>query len=188
MPRAGPATGGSSAGTSTDASGRDHDGLPLDPDAGTGTTQRTPRPWAHRRLDLLGAVAAGGALGNVARYEVTRAFPVRPAAFPTATLLINTAGSFVLGAVLVVLIERLPPTRYARALVAVGLIGAFTTYSTFAVESAQLVADHRPARAATFVAASISGGLAATVLGIAAGRALPHRHPPAPRRPRERST
>lgn len=165
-----------------------HDEIPVDPDASAGAAPRTVHPWAHRRLDVLGAVAAGGALGSLARYEITRTFPVEPGRFPTTTLTINTAGSFVLGVVLVLLIERLPPSRYARAFLAVGVIGAFTTYSTFAVEAAQLVADHHLATATAFVAASIGGGLAAAWLGIIAGRAFPHRHPPAPRHPREEPT
>lgn len=164
------------------------DEIPVDPDAGPGSVAGSRRPGAHRRLDVLGAVAAGGALGSTARYELTLAFPVEPGRFPTVTLAINTAGSFVLGIVLVLLIERLPPSRYARAFLAVGAIGAFTTFSTFAVEAAQLVADHQLLTAAAFVTSSLAGGLAAARVGIVAGRTFPHRHPPAPRHPREDQT
>lgn len=167
---------------------RDRAEVPVDPDAGTGPAPRATRPWVHRRLDVLAAVAAGGAIGNLARYGISRTFPVDPGRFPTSTLVINTSGSFVLGLVLVLLIERLPPSRYARAFLAVGIVGAFTTFSTFAVEAAQLVADQHVALAATFVVTSIGAGLAAAQLGILAGRVVPHRHPPPPRHPREEPT
>ena len=136
---------------------------------------------------MLAAVTAGGALGSFARYELARVFPVEPGQFPTSTLVINTAGAFVLGFLLVLLVERLPPSRYARAFLAVGVIGAFTTFSTFAVETIQL-ADGHVLVAATFVIASIGFGLTLAWLGIVAARAVPHRHPPAPRHPREEST
>lgn len=170
-----------------DRSVRD-DAIPVDPDAGTGPTPRPDRPWAHRRLDVLAVVAAGGAIGSVARYGISRAFPVEAGRFPTSTVAINMSGSFALGIVLVLLIERLAPTRYARAFLAVGVIGAFTTFSAFAVEAVQLAADHRPLIASEFVVVSVAGGLVAARLGIVAGRAIPHRHPPAPRHPREEST
>ena len=142
---------------------------------------------ANRRLDVLAAVAAGGSLGSLARYEIARAFPVEPGRFPTSTLAINSSGAFALGFVLVLLVERLPPSRYARAFVAVGVIGAFTTFSTFAVEAIQLADGHRFA-AAAFVVASIVGGLTLAWLGVLAGRAIPHRHPPAARHPGEEPT
>lgn len=140
-----------------------------------------------KRLDVLAAVAAGGSLGSLARYELAQAFPVEPGRFPTSTLAINTTGAFVLGFVLVLLVERLPPSRYARAFLAVGVIGAFTTFSTYAVETIQLTDGHLSV-AAVFVAASIGFGLTLAWLGIVAARAVPHRHPPVPRHPSEEST
>lgn len=140
------------------------------------------------RLDVLAAVAAGGSVGSLARYEIARAFPVRPGQFPSSTLAINTTGAFILGFLLVLLGERLPPSRYARAFLAIGVVGAFTTFSTFAVETVQLADNHHVTTAAAFVATSIVSGLMLGWLGIVAGRAIPHRHPPAPRHPREEST
>jgi CrcB protein len=155
-------------------------GLPVDPDADTGPAPPSTNPWVHRRLDLLAAVAAGGAIGNLGRYGVGRAFPVEPGHFPVSTLVINTTGSFALGFVLVLLVERLPPTRYARAFLGIGMLGAFTTFSTFAVQASQLASEHHLATAAAFVAASVGGGLAAAGLGVLVGRAAPHRRPAPP--------
>lgn len=161
---------------------RDND-IPVDPDAAAGPTSRSSHLWVSKRLDVLVAVAAGGAFGSLARYEITRAFPVGRGQFPTSTLVVNTAGAFVL----VLLVERLPPSRYVRAFLAVGAIGAFTTFSTFAVETIQL-ADDDVRAAATFVIASTLAGLMLAWLGIVAARAIPHRHPPSSRNPGEEST
>ena len=150
-------------------------------DRATGRASGYARARAHRKLDVLTAVAVGGALGSVARYEIGRRFPVRAGEFPTSTLAINCAGSLILGFVLVVLVKRLPSSLYARAFLAVGVLGAFTTYSTFAVQACRLVADHHLATAVTFVVASVAGGLAAAWLGLVSGRSLPHPRPPTPR-------
>jgi CrcB protein len=134
---------------------------------------------------VLAAVSAGGGIGSLARYAITTAWPVTDGQFPASTLAVNTSGSFLLGFVLVLLIERLPPSRYARAFIAVGVIGAFTTFSTFAVDTAQLGRDGHAETAAAFFVISVLGGLAAAQLGIVTGRAVPHRHPPPPRHPAE---
>jgi CrcB protein len=135
-------------------------GLPTDPDLG---------PW-DARVGL--AIALGGALGAPARYEVSRLVHVAKDTFPWATFWTNITGSAVLGFVLVLLIERFPPSRYARPFFAVGFLGAYTTMSTFMVETALLVKDGRVAIAAIYVAASMVAGFGAVWLGVALGRAL----------------
>jgi CrcB protein len=140
-------------------------GLPTDPDVGPGD--------AGVRFDVVVAIALGGALGAPARYEVSRLVHVAKDTFPWATFWTNVTGSVVLGFVLVLLIERFPPSRYARPFLAVGFLGAYTTMSTFMVETALLVKDGRVAIAAMYVAASVAAGFSAVWLGIAAGRALP---------------
>lgn len=164
------------------------DDLPDDPDANVGAPPSGPRARAHWRLDVLVAVSAGGAIGSLARYAITTAFPVTDGRFPASTLAINTSGSYLLGFALVLLIERLPPSRYARAFMAVGVIGAFTTFSTFAVDTVHLARDHHVATAVAFFATSVLGGLAVAQLGIVTGRAIPHRHPPPPQHPAEEPT
>jgi CrcB protein len=140
-------------------------GLPTDPDLGPGD--------AGVRLDTVLAIALGGALGAPARYEVSRLVHVANDTFPWATFWTNVTGSVVLGFVLVLLIERFPPSRYARPFFAVGFLGAYTTMSTFMVETALLVRDGAVGIAAVYVAASMMAGFAAVWLGVAAGRALP---------------
>lgn len=172
-----------------DGSMRDQNGdltdLPVDPDAGSALRDPVHRVLFHGRWDVVAVVAAGGALGSVGRYGIDQLAPADPGQFPTATLIINLTGSFVLGLALVLLIERLPPSRYARAFLAVGVIGSFTTFSSFVVAVAQLASEHHISTAALYLAASVLGGLAVAQLGIACGRAVPDRHPPAPRHPTE---
>jgi CrcB protein len=122
--------------------------------------------------DVLAAIALGGALGAPARYGVAQLVAVPKDGFPWATLWTNVSGSFVLGLFLVLVIERFPPTRYLRPFVATGFLGAYTTFSTFAVESDLLVKDGHVATAAWYVAATMVIGLIAAWLGIASGRLL----------------
>src|SRR3712207_5597522 len=78
------------------------------------------------------AVAAGGALGAVLRYYLGGTVLARTAApFPTATFVINVTGSFVLGLFLTLATERVHVSTHLRLAVAVGFVGAYTTFSTF---------------------------------------------------------
>ena len=120
--------------------------------------------------DVLAAVAMGGALGTTARYEVGLRWPVRSGAFPTSTFVVNTTGAFAIGLILAVLIGRWPQHRYARPFLCVGLLGGWTTMSTFAVESDLLVRDGHPGTAALYVLATVVAGMLATAAGLLTGR------------------
>jgi CrcB protein len=98
---------------------------------------------------------------------------VAPGTFPWATFLVNVTGSFVLGLFLAVVLERFPPSRSLRPFVATGFIGAYTTYSTFAVETVVLAKDGHSAVAAGYVAVSVVAGLTAAWAGIVAARGIP---------------
>ena len=92
-------------------------------------TGRTAAPGVgHRRR---------GALGTLARYGVDRALAGPALGFPWSTLVVNLAGSFLLGVAVTVMVERWSPTRFARPFVAIGFCGGFTTFSTMVVEAAQ---------------------------------------------------
>ena len=127
------------------------------------------------RPDVLVAIAAGGVGGALARYGVARLVPVHPHAFPWATFCTNVSGSFLLGFLLVLLVERYPPTLYLRPFVATGFIGAYTTFSTFVVEADVLVKDGHAGLALVYVAASVGAGLLAVWVGMTIGRRLPDR-------------
>jgi CrcB protein len=125
------------------------------------------------RADVLLAIAVGGALGAPARYGVAQLIPITPGTFPWATFWTNISGAFVLAVFLTILIERFPPTRYVRAFFGIGFLGAYTTFSTLAVETATLVKDGDVALGVGYTLASIVVGLALAYLGIRLGRALP---------------
>jgi CrcB protein len=152
-----------------------------------GPTQATPtvsapraaRPAPRRPpLPVLLAVGSGGASGAVARYELALAAPVPAGAFPWTTWAINLTGSFVLGVIALLVLERWPPTRYVRPFVGIGFCGGYTTWSTFMTETVLLARDHRPGLAATYLTASLSGGLVATYAGTWAARRPPRRRRP----------
>lgn len=157
------------------------DDRPGDPPGDSVETAPVPRavPGTARprrmRPDVLGAIALGGALGALARYGVAHVIHVATDTFPWATFWTNVSGSFVLGFVLVLIVERFPPSRYARAFVAVGFLGAYTTFSTFAVEVVVLAKDHHAGLAAAYALGSLAAGFLVVWLGMIAGRSAPLR-------------
>lgn len=115
------------------------------------------------------AVGLAGALGALARYGLGVAVGVR--SFPWATLGINLAGCFLLALLLAgPAAERWSPTT--NVALAVGFLGAFTTFSTFGYETLTLLRTDRAVSAVGYVAGSVAGGLACAALGYVAGRAL----------------
>lgn len=129
------------------------------------------RPFRRdRQLDVLAMIAFGGGLGSAARFLVSSALPVRPGHFPWATFLINLSGCFVLGLLMVFVVEIWPPRRYVRPFAGIGILGGFTTFSTFAVEIRGLAAHGVWALADAYALNSLIGGLAAVWCGIALAR------------------
>jgi CrcB protein len=82
------------------------------------------------------AVAIGGALGSVARYALSSwIFDITSNKFPYATLIVNVAGSFVMGILFVLIVERAVLPAEMRSLLMIGFIGAFTTFSAFSLDA-----------------------------------------------------
>jgi CrcB protein len=121
-------------------------------------------------------VGLGGFVGANTRYIVGSWVARRwGTAFPYGTLLINVTGSFILG-LFAALALRYAWNDNWRLLIAIGFVGAYTTFSTFEYETLQLVADGAWQRAATNVAVSVACGFAAAYLGVVVARALTHAH------------
>lgn len=118
------------------------------------------------------AIAGGGFFGGLARYAITQAFPIGDRGFPWPVLGINTAGAFALAALLVLLTEVVPPTRYARPAIGTGFLGAFTTFSSVVGSVDQLAAHDRLVLAVSYLVASVGLGIAAAMSGLIAARAL----------------
>ncbi|MGZ7035704.1 MAG: fluoride efflux transporter FluC [Ilumatobacteraceae bacterium] len=156
----------------------DPDLAPSDPGEHSAThRQRVPRSRRRRaQPDVLLAIALGGMVGATARFKLAEALPTRPGHVPWATLWTNLSGSFLLGFLLIVLLERFPPTRYVRPFVATGILGAYTTMSTLTVETALLVKDGHTATGLLYAIGSVVAGLLLAYAGIVAGRLTPQRH------------
>jgi CrcB protein len=115
------------------------------------------------------AVAAGGALGAVARYFLGGTVLSRVASpFPTATFVINVTGSFILGFFLTLVTERAHFSPHVRLAVAVGFVGAYTTFSTFEYETLRLAEERGMTLALLNVVLSVAVGFAAVWGGMVA--------------------
>ncbi|WP_370348445.1 CrcB family protein [Catenulispora sp. EB89] len=143
--------------------------------SGTTGASAAPAPSPAR---VVAVIAAGGFLGGPARYLLGQAFPTAAHTFPVTTFAINVSGSFILAVLLVCVIEVWPPTRYVRPFGAVGFLGAYTTFSTWMVDTDRLMAAGRYGFAALNVFGSLFSGLAATALGIFLARAVLVRRSP----------
>lgn len=118
-------------------------------------------------------VAAGGALGSVARYWLgLAALSAMGNAFPFGTILVNVLGSFALGALTALSLERGVLEWQTRMFFTVGFCGAFTTMSAFSYETVALLYDGRVLLALAYAGIAVPGCVVATWLGIVAARAL----------------
>lgn len=116
------------------------------------------------------AVGVAGFAGAVSRYLVGMLFDrLVGRAFPVGTLVINVSGSFLLGWFLATVGHRMPVPETVRLAVAVGFLGAYTTFSTFAYESDALLAAGAYARALLNLLGSLVAGLVAVRLGALLG-------------------
>lgn len=122
------------------------------------------------RVLLIGAF---GFLGTVARYLTQGAVQrLTPGTFPYGTLAVNAIGSFIVGFVAALTLERAAASPLWRTAIMVGFCGGFTTYSAFAYETFELVRTGDPARGLANIAAQLVLGLAAVWLGYAAAMKL----------------
>jgi CrcB protein len=121
--------------------------------------------------DLL-LVAIGGAIGSAARYEVGQLVgPQAGGSIPWQTFLVNATGAFLIGLCLVAA-ARLGWPGWWRPLLAVGILGGYTTISTFALETVEFALRGSYLTAALYASGSLGIGLAAAMAGILLGRAV----------------
>jgi CrcB protein len=127
--------------------------------------QRAARNRSRRHIDdpgidfpELGAIACGGATGALIRIGVAEALPTSPGHWPWATLAVNILGALMLGYFVTRLQERLPVSTLRRPLLATGLCGALTTFSTVQIELLKMADRHAYGLAAGYLLASVLGG------------------------------
>lgn len=177
----------SEAKTPPGAAGPDaYTGLPLDPDpARTGSVT----PPAHLQPRFMLTVLAGAVLGTPTRYVLSAALPTRTGQWPAGTFAANLLGAFLLGALLESLARRGDDAGRRRLLrlgLGTGFLGAFTTYSTLAVEADLLVRAGRPGLAAVYAAGTVLAGLLLSTAGIRIAAAHHRRFRPGPAAPDDR--
>lgn len=125
---------------------------------------------AHR--GVLPMIALGGMLGTSARYALERVWPAPDDAFAWATFLTNVSGCLLIGVLMVYVVERGGAHPLARPFLGVGVLGGFTTFSTYTVQTTSLGVEQRPGLAAAYLFGTLVAAMAAVVLGVFLARAL----------------
>jgi CrcB protein len=124
-------------------------------------------------MNVVVAIAIGGALGAVSRHFVAgRMMSLLGLGFPYGTLTVNVLGSFLLGLLVELFALKLSLPRPVQAMVTTGFMGAFTTFSTFSMETVLLVERQNIMLAVLYVGVSVVLGLSAFALAMALVRAL----------------
>jgi fluoride exporter len=132
-------------------------------------TDALVRRWGVERVRAA-AMVAGGAAGTLGRAAIAEALPHGAAEWPWATFAVNLAGTALLAWWTTRLAEMVAPTRFWRFLLGTGVCGAFTTFSTFQVETIRLARDGGVALAAGYAAASLTVGMALAVAATVLAR------------------
>ncbi|MFD0165307.1 fluoride efflux transporter CrcB [Streptomyces decoyicus] len=132
---------------------------------------RRAAPW-QGQWPVIGVVAVGGATGALARYGAALLWPTGNGAFPWTTLTVNAVGCALMGLLMVVITEVRPAHRLVRPFLGTGILGGFTTFSTYAVDIQRLVGAGQPAEALAYLAGTVLVALAAVWAGATGTRAL----------------
>lgn len=148
-----------------------------------------PDHTSGARWPVVAVVAVGGAVGALLRYGASRVWPngsdahavwrTGEAAFPWTTLLVNAVGCFLMGVLTVALKERFTGApRLLNPLLGTGVLGGFTTFSSYTDDVRRLFENDQPATAVGYLVLTVAAALAGVVLGVALTRAVltPRRH------------
>ncbi|MEV0440422.1 CrcB family protein [Streptomyces spectabilis] len=131
----------------------------------------------HGQAPVLAAVAAGGAAGAGARYGAALLWPTATAAFPWTTLVVNALGCAVIGAFMVLVTQVWSAHRLVRPFFGTGVLGGFTTFSTYAVDIQRLIGDGHARTALAYLALTPLVALAAVWTAAASTRRVLSRRP-----------
>ncbi|WP_416957022.1 fluoride efflux transporter CrcB [Streptomyces sp. Agncl-13] len=130
-----------------------------------------PRPSVWRgQGPVVAVVALGGAVGAVARYAASLRWPAQSGGFPWTTFGINVVGCAVIGVFMVVITDVWAAHRLVRPFFGTGVLGGFTTFSTYAVDIQKLIDSGHPRTALAYLAATLAAALAAVWLAVTAAR------------------
>jgi CrcB protein len=150
------------------------------------SSRQSPLRAALRRADKVVVIAAGGALGSGARYGVAEVMPHAPGELAWSTVSVNLTGGFLLGLLMVFLLDVWGTTRYVRPFFGIGVLGGYTTFSTYLLDAWTLLQAGHAAAAAVYLLGTLVVGLVAVWAGLVAARSivrlgrLQRRHPRQP--------
>lgn len=124
-------------------------------------------------MTQLFAIAAGGAAGALFRFWISSGvYQLLGRGFPYGTLAVNVLGSLAMGFLYVLLLERLSASPELRAALLIGFLGAFTTFSTFSIETLNLIEQAELLKAGLNMLLSVSACIVACWFGLIIGRQL----------------
>src|SRR5438876_4530745 len=124
-----------------------------------------------RDLDVLAAISLGGVCGALGRWGIEAAKPWNgPPDFPWATFAINVSGCLLIGLLMWFVLEVWGPSRYARPFLGIGVLGGFTTFSTYSLELRDMLATDAVVLAALYAVGTVLAGLLAVRVGAAIGQ------------------
>lgn len=126
---------------------------------------RKPRARAPR--DVLAVVAAGGAVGALLRYGAYLAWPG-----PLSTFVVNVVGCLAIGVLMFVITDLVTAHRLVRPFLGVGVLGGFTTFSTYVADAVHLVLDGRSALAMAYLVGTVLACLLAVAVGVLSARSV----------------
>lgn len=142
---------------------------PIDPDVDLAVpAQRAELRRSHHAV--LGVIAVGGALGALARYGAALHWPTATDSFPWTTLAVNAMGCLVIGVFLVAVTEVWSAHPLLRPFFGTGVLGGFTTFSTYTADTVRLVDDGRAGLALGYLAATVVAALVAVSVGAWSAR------------------
>jgi CrcB protein len=124
------------------------------------------RHTVRAQAPVVAVVALGGGAGAAARYAASQWWPTPAGGFPWTILWVNVVGCFVIGVFMVIISEVRTAHPLVRPFFGTGVLGGFTTFSTYAVDTRTLLAAHHPGTAAAYLGGTLGVGLVAVVAGL----------------------
>jgi CrcB protein len=119
---------------------------------------------------VLSVIAVGGVIGSCARHAMSLAWPSHPGGFPWPTFVINVSGCLLIGVLMVLITEVWSAHRLLRPFLGVGVLGGYTTFSTYTVDVVRLVDAGAAGTGLLYLAGTLFAALGAVYLGIALTR------------------
>lgn len=132
---------------------------PTDSDVGPLAPPERRAPRSLGRGPVVAAIALGGGIGAAARYGAALLWPTKAGAFPWTTLAVNVVGCAIIGVFLVVITQGVTAHPLVRPFFGTGVLGGFTTFSTYAVDVEHLVSAGKADTALTYLALTVMAAL-----------------------------